>query len=108
MFSKLGSKLLENDCPGDEFTGIVPTKDNNGNIKILVYRHCDVFDNVIPNEKVSVKLDGVDGKYKVNHYRIDKCTSNSYSKWREFGSPEMPDFRQREAINAAVQNNQTN
>lgn len=103
MYSKLGNKLLEHDFAKDEYTGIIPTKDDNGNIKILVYRHCDVFDKVIPNDRVSFNIDGLKGKYKVNHYRIDKCTSNSYSKWREFGSPEMPTFEEREAINAAGQ-----
>lgn len=101
MLGKLGGILLENDAVKDEYSGVIPTKDDKGNVKVLVYRHCDVYDKVIPNEKVSLTLDGMDGKYTVNHYRIDKCTSNSYTKWRDYGSPAMPNFEQREAIMAA-------
>lgn len=99
--AKLGEFLLENDAEKDEYNGVIPTVDDNGNVKILIYRHVDVFNKVVPNDKVSLEITGLDGEYTLKHYRIDKCTSNSYAKWREFGSPVMPDFEQREAIAAA-------
>ena len=102
MFAKLGDKLLKTDFNAEnEFSGIVPTIDGDGNVKILLYHHADVFDSVIPNEKIKLDIEGLEGKYLVNHYRIDKNTSNSFAKWSEFGRPEMPTFPQREKIRAA-------
>ena len=101
LCSKLGNNLLETDFEKDEYNGIIPTADDSGNVKILLYRHCDVYDGVIGNCNSRLCVEGLKGKYKVKHYRIDKTTSNAYTKWSDLNKPTQLTMVQREIIEKA-------
>ena len=42
----------------------------------------------IPNVKINISVDGLKGKYKLCHYRIDHSNCNSFTKWCELGMPD--------------------
>ena len=99
MMRKLGSYLLESTIENSSRNvGVIPTRDEQGNIKVLVYQ---IEENVWKspgNKKVTLVVNGLDGRYRIRHYRIDRCTSNSFYRWTALGRPVNPTQEERETI----------
>ena len=104
LMAKLADLLIAYELEDpDKNIGIIPTADESGNYKILIYyMHEDINEN-LPNKKIRIKITGLQADYKVTHYRIDHNTSNSYRKWIELGQPKNPDQMERESIRVAGQ-----
>ncbi len=98
LAAKLGDMKLEYSGTCSENTGILPTADSNGAIKVMLYNFEDDFYGTIDSAKFELELEGLRGKYLVRHYRIDKSTSNAYAKWAELGCPQVPTMLERDYI----------
>jgi len=75
------------------------TKKDDGSIQLLVYCHHDDWD-VKQDFQVSLNVAGINGEYKVSHFRIDSDHSNAYSEWVRQGEPDYPEGAQYDAIKA--------
>jgi xylan 1,4-beta-xylosidase len=56
--------------------------------------------------KITLKITGLPANAQqvlINHYRIDRTHSNSYTVWKALGSPQEPTSQQREALEQAGQ-----
>jgi len=102
LLSKLGDQLLNyemSDINGN--LGVIPTCDEEGNIKIFIFYMDENPKEQLKNLKVKLQIKELQGSYSVMHYRIDHTSSNSFTKWLELGMPENPNQLQRETINNA-------
>ncbi|MDD4690450.1 MAG: glycosyl hydrolase [Eubacteriales bacterium] len=100
LTAKLGTALVE--CgESPEFMGVFPTTDTNGKITIMTYYTDDDLDNVQEDKDITLSINGIDGIYKMTKYCIDETHCNSYTKFKELGSPYNPDQWQREVIGQA-------
>ncbi len=57
--------------------------------------------SVAGSDRFINNVSGLNGKYKIRHYRIDKSTGNAYSKWIDMGKPAQPTVIQHEVIKQA-------
>ena len=58
---------------------------------VMVWNYHDNNDLNVPASPVKIKLEGIPvSKVLLNHYRIDQQFSNSYTAWKEMGSPQNP------------------
>lgn len=86
LAAKLGENLLESTGfdSGSEI-GFFPTRADNGNIILMIYRfHPEQKKSVAP-QHVRLEVEGLCGKYKILHYRIDHENCNAYTAWCERG-----------------------
>lgn len=84
----------ENDIGG------MASKNEDGSVQVLVFSHSGDRD-AEKTRKAEIKLKGVFGKVKIEHYRIDRTHSNAYAKWLEKGSPLYPEGELYEEIKAS-------
>lgn len=82
--------------------GLIPTMDESGRVAVMAYRHYDEFYKTCGNDNLTLRFDGLKGRYTLRHWRIDAQSCNAYKKWLGLGSPVMPDFSQREIIDEAA------
>jgi xylan 1,4-beta-xylosidase len=71
----------------------------------MVWNYCD-DDTSGPAEDVALKISGLPTSAKrvlMRHYRIDQDHSNSYTVWKEMGSPQSPTPEQYKKLEAAGQ-----
>lgn len=102
LMAKLGDRLLTHQSDQIEAgVGVIPTKDDNGCYKIALYHSDDDFSKKLGNKRVSLHLEGIEGRYRIRHYRLDHTHSNAYTMYKELGSPSQPTQQQREAIQQA-------
>jgi xylan 1,4-beta-xylosidase len=95
--------LLQSGVRQDADIGALATrKDREINIVVWSYH-----DDDLPASDAAVDLTvkglGGDGPILVCHYRVDLRWSNSYSLWRELGSPQAPSEEQYRRLEAAGQ-----
>ncbi len=77
----LGAKLKENilaDEIDGEYVTSLATKDDNGDLAILINYAEKYFDENLPDIKIPVKISGIDGKKKVTVWKIDRDNTNPY------------------------------
>ena len=98
LCAKLGDVLLKYDGDDCSDMGIVPTKNVNGDYKILIYYNNDDANKRQENRKVSINIDNIKGNFILKHYRIDHDISNSFTSWCAMGKPENPNQFEREMI----------
>jgi xylan 1,4-beta-xylosidase len=75
-----------------------------GKLSVMVWNYHD--DDVAgPSASVNLLLRGlpVNGPMKLSHYRIDETHSNSYTVWKEMGSPQKPTAEQLARLEKAGQ-----
>ncbi len=71
---------------------------------IMVWNYYDKNDLDVPDADVEIKVEGIPGnKVFMNHYRIDQKNSNSYTVWKEMGSPQNPSPEQISELEKAGQ-----
>ena len=107
MLAKLGARRIEADSSAMwSITGLdgaggrsmpeevdaLASKDEDGTVAILVWRHTDDQYQTDEGETaVDIAVSGLDGsRYTVRHFRIDETHSNSHTVWRSLGSPQDP------------------
>lgn len=59
-------------------------------VEVMVWNY---HDDDLPGESAAVELslEGLPAnRVRINHYRVDKETSNSYEVWKQMGSPQKP------------------
>lgn len=100
LAAKLGNTLV-NCTPSPENTGIFPTIDSEGKITIMAYHTDDDMENTSEDVSLTLCLKDLSGVYKMTKYCIDKTHCNSYTKYKELGSPYNPDQWEREIIGQA-------
>ncbi len=101
LASRMTGQLLEMSGELSKYMGVVPVKGEDGVIRVMVYYMKEDFYDKIPNQKLKLTIGGLEGNYRVRHYRIDHMMSNSFTKWAELGMPEAPNVFEREKINQA-------
>ena len=58
---------------------------------VMVWNYHDNNDLKVPASPVEIVMEGIlADKILLNHYRIDQHHSNSYTVWKEMGSPQPP------------------
>ncbi len=73
----------------------------SGNSIYIMAWHYHDDDTTGLSARVNLNLSGLDfinGKCKVERYLIDESHSNSYTAWKEMGSPQDPDHKQKEIL----------
>lgn len=82
--------------------GVLASKTKDGKVAILSWHYHD-DDLAGPDAAVTLNLKGL-GKAasaKVTQWRVDKAHANAFSAWHAMGSPQSPDFKQYQALEAA-------
>jgi len=73
-------------------------------LTILVWNYHDNNDLNVPPSPISINIDNIPtDQALLNHYRIDQELSNSYSLWKNMGSPQNPSAEQLEHLENAGQ-----
>lgn len=73
-------------------------------ITIMVWNYHDDNDLDVPSSLVNLIIDNIPSeKVFMNHYRVDQELSNSYTLWKEMGSPQKPTKIQIENLEKAGQ-----
>tara|TARA_R110002050_G_C8963169_1_gene514811 strand:+ start:18082 stop:19782 length:1701 start_codon:yes stop_codon:yes gene_type:complete len=81
----------------------IASKSENS-ISIMVWNYHDKNDLDVLPSSVKLMIDNIPSKkVLVNHYRIDQELSNSYTLWKEMGSPQNPTDNQIENLEKAGQ-----
>lgn len=96
-------RILQSGVRQDADVGALATRKDR-EINILVWNY---HDDDLPASDAAVELavKGIpgDGPIVIRHYRVDNRWSNSYSLWRELGSPPAPSEEQYRRLEAAGQ-----
>lgn len=73
-------------------------------ISVLVWNYHDKNDLDVPSSPINIIIENIPvEKALLSHYRIDQELSNSYSKWKDMGSPQNPTKNQIEILEKAGQ-----
>ncbi len=73
---------------------------------VMVWNYHDDDDLDVPDSPVSLHLEGIPAdQVLVHHYRVDQEHSNSYTLWKEMGSPQNPTADQIKELEIAGQLN---
>ena len=78
---------------------------NNQAVQILLWNYHDE-DVDVPAAQVELRIEGIPETAKVGlveHFRIDHNHSNSFTAWKEMGSPQSPSAEQYESLGRAGQ-----
>jgi xylan 1,4-beta-xylosidase len=76
----------------------------NNSATVMVWNYHDNNDLNVPESPIEMMMEGLpNGKVLLNHYRIDQTHSNSYTAWKEMGSPQSPTPEQIAALERAGQ-----
>jgi xylan 1,4-beta-xylosidase len=71
---------------------------------VMVWNYHDINDLNVPDSEVEINVKGLSAtKVLLNHYRIDQEHSNSYTVWKEMGSPQNPTPEQISELEKAGQ-----
>jgi xylan 1,4-beta-xylosidase len=68
------------------------SKDNDGTVAVLVWRHTDdQYQTDNKETPVELRVTGLDAaRYSVTHFRIDASHSNAHTVWQSLGAPQDP------------------
>ena len=85
-----------------DINAIAAKSDHSATIMAWNYHDNNQLD--VPSTPIVLNLDGIPvEKVLVKHYRIDQDFSNSYSVWKEMGSPQNPNNEQISQLEQAGQ-----
>ena len=77
---------------------------SENSISIMVWNYHDDNDLDVPSSLVNLIINNIPSeKVFMNHYRVDQELSNSYTLWKEMGSPQKPTKIQIENLEKAGQ-----
>lgn len=77
---------------------------SENSITVMVWNYHDNNDLDVPAALVDLTIKNIPSKkVLINHYRIDQELSNSYTLWKEMGSPQNPSESQIEKLEKAGQ-----
>lgn len=81
---------------------VLASRSESGTVSVLVWRHTDdQYQRDDAQAEVTLDIAGLSaGSYRLSHFRIDECHSNSHTAWKEQGAPQLPSSEQLEAIKA--------
>ena len=77
---------------------VMPTKHKDGHFSVLLAYADGDFRCKIPKIDAPITFRGIDGKYDVVKYVIDKDHANAIEKYRELGCPDNPTEEQKKEI----------
>ncbi len=117
MMARLGSRRIEASSTGEwpidrldsvnggsmpEEVDTLATRDEDGTVAVLVWRHTDDQYQVAEQETfVDLNVVGLDAaRYSLQHFRIDLAHSNAHTVWQSLESPQDPTGDQLAAIKA--------
>jgi L-iduronidase len=113
LLSMMGNqRFSENLDNKDKHYGIIPTRNENGDIILALYNSPLI--EITYNRPVSKEMEYVDsllysasdvlfklnmrgiepGNYKLIHYRMDEENTNPFAEWIKMGSPELPSMNE--------------
>ncbi len=89
----------------DSFPDINAIASSGGNsATIIVWNYHDINDINVPDSPVRLNISQIPSdKVLLTHYRIDQNHSNSYTLWKEMGSPQKPSIEQINKLEKAGQ-----
>jgi xylan 1,4-beta-xylosidase len=94
-------ELLEHGVRGKETVGALATLAENS-LTVLLWNYSD-DSNATAASDISLDLDGLPAKHaQYRRFAIDETHSNSYSAWKQMGSPQTPDPSQYRQLEAAA------
>jgi xylan 1,4-beta-xylosidase len=75
-----------------ETIDVLASRDDNGQIAVLVYRQADdQYQTDDEDAVVDLRINGLDsGTVEIDHYRIDHDHSNAQTVWQALGAPDYP------------------
>jgi xylan 1,4-beta-xylosidase len=95
--------VLHNGVPAPEIDAVATRSDHDVSVMAWNYEDRDRTDSSAP---VNLSISGLPKETKrllLRHYRIDGAHSNSYTAWKEMGSPQHPTPEQFAKLEAAGQ-----
>tara|TARA_R110002096_G_scaffold364633_2_gene557728 strand:- start:790 stop:2502 length:1713 start_codon:yes stop_codon:yes gene_type:complete len=99
-FIKVKDESIRGENP--DINAIAAKSENS--ITIMVWNYHDDNDLDVPSSLVKLIIDNIPAeKVLMNHYRVDQKFSNSYTLWKEMGSPQNPTKSQIENLEKAGQ-----
>jgi xylan 1,4-beta-xylosidase len=99
-FLKVRDKSVRGKSP--DINAIASKSENS--ITIMVWNYHDDNDLNVPSSLVNLIIDNIPSdNVLMNHYRVDQEFSNSYTIWKEMGSPQNPTKSQLEKLEKAGQ-----
>ena len=104
LLGRLGDErfILNSEDPefGDKY-GCLATEFSNGDgYAFMLWNFEDGLDASVNERQITLKVDGIKGKYNGFSYRIDSEHSNPYHIWAEMGKPQNPTIEQIETLRA--------
>jgi xylan 1,4-beta-xylosidase len=93
-------ELLENGVRSKETVGALATVTENS-LTVLLWNYSD--DSIATGaSNIALNFDGLPAKHaQYRRFAIDETHSNSYSAWKQMGSPQTPDASQYQRLEAA-------
>lgn len=84
------SEIRENSVRGKADVNALASKSDRS-LAVMVWNYHDRNDLKVPDSPIDLVIDNIRvKKVLVNHYRVDQEHSNSYTLWKEMGSPPNP------------------
>ena len=81
-----------------DINAIATRQDREVQVLIWNYHDDDIAAEVAPIDLTVTGLPSSNGRYLVEHYRIDSNHSNAFTAWKEMGSPQSPSSPQQERL----------
>ena len=101
LAAKLGNEKLNFVVNNShDHISVIPTRHPDGHISALLAYADNRFIIDLPEIEVPIKFMGIDKKYNVKKYVIDKDHANAITKYNELGCPDNPTDEQKEIIRA--------
>tara|TARA_R110002096_G_scaffold392619_1_gene587582 strand:+ start:459 stop:2162 length:1704 start_codon:yes stop_codon:yes gene_type:complete len=99
-FIKVRNESVRGESP--DINALASKSENS--ISIMVWNYHDDNDLDVPSSLVNLIINNIPSeKVFMNHYRVDQELSNSYTLWKEMGSPQKPTKIQIENLEKAGQ-----
>jgi xylan 1,4-beta-xylosidase len=94
-------KLMTDGVTGAPDVGVLATRDKAGKLNVMLWHYHD-DDLKGPDARIALNLSGLKGKIrKVTQFKVDADHANAFSAWKAMGSPQSPDAKQYQALEAA-------
>lgn len=88
MASKMGGLILDSKVDNKNVFA-VPTKNENGDLAVLISYSSDDFEENLPNLEETLEFSGDLSNKTISVFCIDKNTTNPFRLWEKEGCPEL-------------------
>lgn len=98
LAGKLGEKLLAWEGDADKNLSVLPTMTEDGSVVVMLGYASEHFDEVLPPIEIELAIQGGEGAYTGEVYRIDETHANAMHTYESLSCPDNPTEEQMEII----------